>query len=118
MEMDASKPMRPPTKKEETTSSLDTNDDGIISIAEYEAAVSEMGITDTDAADALFAKYDIDSNGIITSDELQAQQSTTVNSTNSTSDEYKTVSPRVLASYEANYQYMFETENSTINSIL
>jgi Ca2+-binding EF-hand superfamily protein len=126
-EMDAGIPMGPmgppPARPESASSYLDTDGDGIVSTEEYKAAVTELGIDDTEATEALFAKYDTDSNGEITSDELKAQQSTTVDSTNSTSamsnlTEFQKVAARVLASYEANYQYMFETDDSMLSNIL
>ncbi len=127
-EMEASRPMKPmrpmgpPPEETQNTSSLDTDGDGTVSTEEYQAAVSALGIEDTDATDALFAKYDTDSDGNITTKEILAQQSTIVSSTNntsslSTSEEFKRVASRILASYEANFQYIYEPSNSTASSI-
>lgn len=122
-EMEASKPMMPmkpmgppPTKEESSTSSLDTDGDGTISADEYNAAVTELGIDDLEATEALFSKYDTDSNGIITADELQTQQTAT-GENSSSSEEVKRIISQALASYEANYQYTFESENSILSGI-
>ncbi|MFT4145627.1 MAG: EF-hand domain-containing protein, partial [Mobilitalea sp.] len=124
-EMEASSPMKPmhpigpPPEETQTSSSyLDTDGDGTVSTEEYQAAVSALGIENTEAADALFAKYDTDSDGNITSEEILAQQSTIVSSTDntaaiSTSEEFKRVASRILASYEANFQYVFEPSTSS-----
>jgi|GEM_PF-3359991 Ca2+-binding EF-hand superfamily protein len=122
-EMDAKRPTGPPPTDEQTTTSyLDTDGDGIVSTEEYQAAVSALGIEDTDAANALFAKYDTDSDGKITADEMQAQQSKSVDSTDSTSipdtsDEFKKLAARVLAAYETNYQYIFDTDAVTSDTV-
>ena len=127
-EMEANQPMKPmrpmgpPPEEAQTSSYLDTDGDGIVSTEEYQAAVSALGIEDTDAADALFAKYDTDSDGNITTEEILAQQSTIVSYANntsslSTSEEFKRVASRMLASYEANLQYIYEPSDSTTSSI-
>lgn len=127
-EMEASQPMKPmrpmgpPPEETQTSSYLDTDGDGIVSTAEYQAAVSALGIEDTDATDALFAKYDTDSDGNITTEEIIAQQKASVSTTDNTTtlstfEEFKRVASRILASYEANFQYVFEPSTSTSSSI-
>jgi Ca2+-binding EF-hand superfamily protein len=129
-EMDASKPteeippMGPPPEEMQTASSyLDTDGDGTVSLEEYQAAVTDLGIEDTEAADALFDKFDTNSDGKITADEILVQQNSEVDTEDSTStmitsDLSQKIDSHVFAAYEANYQYLDETDSSTISSII
>ncbi|MGB4659945.1 MAG: EF-hand domain-containing protein [Mobilitalea sp.] len=120
-EMDANKPMGPPPAgmppeddAQTIISGLDTDGDGTISVSEYEAAVTAAGLSDAPTSKDLFAQFDTDSDGKITADELlSAQIASAANQT----EKFKSLAADTLSAYETNYQYMYESDNSTLSSI-
>lgn len=70
-------PPPPPIEEEDTdevgfSSGTDTDGDGKISAAEYEAFVSNNGLTDALSAEDFFDLYDTDEDGQISTDEVKA----------------------------------------------
>jgi len=116
------------TLAQSIASTIDLNGDGTISTDEYDSIVSKLGITDAPSSKDFFTQLDTNSDGKISVDELNAAlnaaqatsaQSISNQSTSgqSLSDEFNAIAASMLNAYESNYQNMFNTDNTNLNSI-
>ena len=116
------------TLAQSIASTIDLNSDGTISTDEYDSIVSKLGITDAPSSKDFFTQLDTNSDGKISVDELNAAlnaaqatsaQSISNQSTSgqSLSDEFNAIAASMLNAYESNYQNMFNTDNTNLNSI-
>ncbi|HEX3021807.1 MAG TPA: EF-hand domain-containing protein [Lachnospiraceae bacterium] len=117
-EMDSIKPRKPmgppPSEEESVAEGIDADGDGTISADEYDTLVSQMGVTDALSAEEFFTKYDTNEDGEISADEAEAIQST---NEESQSQKFRSLAASVLRAYETNYEYMFDADNSSSDSI-
>lgn len=115
-------------------SDIDTDKDGKVSQDEYDTLVSQMGVNDALSAGDFFQKYDTNSDGEISPDEIIAglksaiNNATTDNQTDentsaqnvtdqSLSADYQKRIEKMLNAYETNYEYMFGNGNSEKDNI-
>ena len=116
------------TLAQSIASTIDLNGDGTISTDEYDSIVSKLGITDAPSSKDFFTQLDTNSDGKISVDvlnaALNAAQATSAQSISnqstsgqSLSDEFNAIAASMLNAYESNYQNMFNTDNTNLNSI-